>query len=120
MRKIKWYCSSITTTNKRCSWRSHYQCDAHVGHIRIMCRPKFDYFDYKANRSKKVVGWYCMVKSINNRIITTDTRKSLEIAKKDGEKLAIELLFCCGVDVISQLNRYDLLIKVCDEVGIDI
>ena len=117
MRKIKWYCTSICTTNKRCSYRSFYQCDAYVGRIRIMCRPKFD---YKADGLKKVVGWYCKVELMNCQVKITDTRKSLELAKKDGEKLAIELLFCGGVDMINHLHRYGLLTRVCDEVGIDI
>lgn len=107
MNRIKWIKSG---TNIAPSY------DAKIGCINLLCRSEYNMYFTK----RRVIGWNCSVYIGNKWINRTKTIKSLELAQKKGEELAIEHLFGYGFVVLKELKKMGLLEEMLSEVGVDL
>lgn len=91
---------------------------ARIGYIELWCRSTIIVHATKNRRG--IRGWDGTVYFGNKWVAYTKTRKLLESAKKDAERLAIEYLVGSGFTTLKALKKTGLLDEVLSEVGIDI
>lgn len=107
MNRIKWIKSG---TNILPSY------NAKIGCIHLLCRSEWNMHFTK----RCIIGWNCSVYIGDKWINVTKTIKSLELAQKKGEELAIEYLFGCGFVILKELKKMNLLEEMLFKVGIDL
>lgn len=109
MNGIKW----VNKGTRRLPWYV-----AEIGCVGLCCRQEIITHASKNRRIRKE--WGFSVDFGNKWIAVTKTRKSLQLAKEDAEKLGIKYLFSCGFIALSGLKNVGLLEELLSEVGVDL
>ncbi len=91
---------------------------AEIGSVEVYCTPRVGYPNDRWNFSH-VTGWEPAIWN-GKRFISGKIRKSLEVAKRDCEKMVIQFLVDRGFVVVKELKKTGLLEEVLSEVGIDL
>ncbi len=94
---------------------------AKVGCMELWCRPSKTTLGNKP----RILGWMCSVYFGEHdwpcKVFGHTKREiPLELAQKEGEKLAIKYLLGHGLTIVRALKRTSLLEDVLSEVGIDL
>ncbi len=111
MNKIRWKKSNKNGT-------PNYS--AKIGNFDLICRQTIIYKRQTKGGRSKTYEWYCTVYFDDKWMIDTKLLKSLESAKKDGEKLLTTYLFGAGFVMLRTLKQTGLLTEVLSEVGVDL
>jgi len=111
MKKIKW--------TIRCTSEGFNQYFTQIGSISVYCSPKVIYPNNRYDL-RRVVGWEAAFWSGRQFVCGAKIRKSLEVAKSDAEKLAIDYLLGVGAFVLTQLKKAGILEETMSVAGIDL